>query len=207
LNVNRLRRREGNILDFGYNNIGVRPTSEDLGIGGRDGTDKQEWLSEARLAAEGKLVDPTLSPPLSSSDIVGVDGAFKTPGLRNVELTGPFFHNGGAATLMQVVEFYGRGGDFQPIVGREGPISPLGTPNFTEEEKHAVVAFLKSLTDERVRYERAPFDHPELFVPDGHPGTTTNVTNRGDGNATDTFLHIAAVGAGGRSTPIRGFLE
>ncbi|MGH8527969.1 MAG: hypothetical protein ACREXY_28230, partial [Gammaproteobacteria bacterium] len=30
---------------------------------------------------------------------VAVDGAFKTPGLRNSELTGPYFHNGGMATL------------------------------------------------------------------------------------------------------------
>ena len=42
-----------------------------------------------------------------------VDGnRSKFPTLRNVELTGPFFHNGGQATLEQVVEFYNRGGDF-----------------------------------------------------------------------------------------------
>lgn len=40
-----------------------------------------------------------------------VDGAFKTPGLRNVALTGPYFHNGSRSTLEQVVEFYNRGGD------------------------------------------------------------------------------------------------
>ena len=43
---------------------------------------------------------------------VAVDGAFKTPGLRNSELTGPYFHNGGMATLRQVVQFYNRGGNF-----------------------------------------------------------------------------------------------
>ena len=37
-------------------------------------------------------------------------------------------------------------------------------------ERDAIVAFLKSLTDERVRTDRAPFDHPELIVPNGHPG-------------------------------------
>src|SRR4051812_49340166 len=40
------------------------------------------------------------------------NAAFKTPGLRNVELTGPYFHNGGKATLRQVVDFYSIGGDF-----------------------------------------------------------------------------------------------
>ena len=204
---NRLRRREGNIIDFGYNNIGVRPTGEDLGRGGVDGTPAARPLAEARLAVAGELSDPTLVPPLSPADIVGVDGAFKTPGLRNVELTGPFFHNGGAATLEQVVEFYGRGGDFQPIVGREGPISPLNTPNLNAHERAALVAFLASLTDERVRYERAPFDHPEIRVPDGHPGDSSHVTNRGDGCATDAMVVVPAVGRHGRATPLRAFLE
>ena len=39
-------------------------------------------------------------------------GTFKVPGLRNVEFNGPYFHNGGKATLAQVVEFYDNGGDF-----------------------------------------------------------------------------------------------
>src|SRR5262249_33302828 len=41
-----------------------------------------------------------------------VDGAFKTPGLRNQELLAPYMHGGGFATLRQVVEFYNRGGNF-----------------------------------------------------------------------------------------------
>jgi len=40
------------------------------------------------------------------------DGQFKAPQLRNVELTGPYFHTGSALTLRQVVDFYLRGGDF-----------------------------------------------------------------------------------------------
>jgi hypothetical protein len=40
------------------------------------------------------------------------DGAFKAPPLRNVEMTGPFFHTGSFLTLRQVVDFYFKGGDF-----------------------------------------------------------------------------------------------
>lgn len=47
-------------------------------------------------------------------------GAFKTPGLRNVEFTGPYFHDGGQATLDQVMLFYNRNGDF-PAGGNLGP--------------------------------------------------------------------------------------
>ncbi|MBI4266770.1 MAG: hypothetical protein HY668_00170 [Chloroflexi bacterium] len=44
-----------------------------------------------------------------------VDGAFKVPILRNVELTGPYMHNGGMQNLRQVMEFYRRNGDFSDV--------------------------------------------------------------------------------------------
>ncbi len=46
------------------------------------------------------------------------DGNFKAPQLRNVELTGPYFHTGSYLTLGQVTEFYLRGGDF-PVTNAE----------------------------------------------------------------------------------------
>jgi hypothetical protein len=48
---------------------------------------------------------------------VGRQGSFKAPQLRNVELSGPYFHNGGKLTLRQVVDFYARGGDFPATNG------------------------------------------------------------------------------------------
>src|SRR3989442_6074755 len=69
---------------------------------------------------------------------------------------------GGMLTLEQVVEFYNRGGDFANfnMNNLDLDITPL---NLTAEEKAALVVFLKAMTDERVRYEQAPFDHPELL--------------------------------------------
>ena len=49
---------------------------------------------------------------------VARDGAAKVPHLRNVELTGPYFHTGSYLTLRQVVDFYIRGGDF-PVTNQE----------------------------------------------------------------------------------------
>lgn len=207
--VNPLRRREGNIIDRGFNNIGVRPTFEDLGVGANDPYNNP--LSQARLAKLGRFNDPKL--PLIPSDIVGADGGFKTPGLRNVELTAPFFHNGGQLTLREVIDFYARGGDFHPIQGRDGLIQPVSILTLgndvqqVEAAKEALVAFLKSLTDERVRYHRAPFDHPQLFVTNGHPGDQTSVINDGTGKATDTLLEIPAVGRNGLTSPLPNFLE
>jgi len=45
-------------------------------------------------------------------------GAFKAPPLRNVEMTGPYFHTGSFLTLRQVVDFYFEGGDF-PVTNKE----------------------------------------------------------------------------------------
>jgi cytochrome c peroxidase len=58
--------------------------------------------------------------------VVAADGTFKIPGLRTVELTAPYFHNGGEATLLDVVNFYARGGNqggvSNPIRTRDGTV-------------------------------------------------------------------------------------
>ncbi|MFN7918561.1 MAG: cytochrome c peroxidase [Bryobacteraceae bacterium] len=122
------------------------------------------------------------------------NGTFKSIGLRNVELTGPYFHNGGEATLEQVAEFYARGGDFAPNIG----IRPF---SMTESQKASLVAFLKALTDERVRYEQAPFDHPELCVPSGHREARPGVLMPGGApfprSAQENWVGLAAVGGSG----------
>ena len=88
--------------------------------------------------------------------------AFKTPNLLNVELRGPFMHNGGLRTMEDVVEFYNRGGDFDAPNIPRGVIRAL---NMTSTEKAAMIAFLKRpLTDPRVRDETAPFDRPKLYT-------------------------------------------
>jgi hypothetical protein len=69
--------------------------------------------------------------------------------------------------------------------------------HLTDAEKAALVAFLKSLTDERVRWEKAPFDHPSLKVPNGHAGDNYSVTPGRDGRALDEFLMLPAVGRSG----------
>ncbi|MCX7898909.1 MAG: hypothetical protein N2444_02270, partial [Methylocystis sp.] len=196
-----VRNRDGNVIDKGFNNIGLRPTTDDLGVGASDAFGP---LSRSLRRF------PTLPSYFDGASVTkgyGVDGAFKIPSLRNVELTAPYFHNGGMSTLRQVMEFYSRGGDVAQINGRDGaPIEPLGVPNMTEAEINAVIAFLKSLTDERVRYAKAPFDHPQLFVPNGHPGNERFVFGDRRGLAIDALLEIPEVGAQG-GAPLPGFLE
>lgn len=165
---------------------------------------------------------------------VNAQGAFKAPPLRNIALMGPYFHNGGKLTLMQVLDFYLRGGDFPKTNAqhRDFLIAHLRTEDealgfdaatntsFTDAQKEkiieSVVDFLLELTDERVAFERAPFDHPEIFVPlDGKaPDNTfgrsgliarTSGVCAGPGSG-PCFRQVAATGMGGLSTPLPNFL-
>lgn len=169
--------------DFGFYNIGVRPTAEDQGVG-------PFALARARVTDGSRIT---------------VDGAFKAPSLRNVALTGPYFHTGGVATLEDVVEFYNRGGNRRGTVlvddtgfganpSNLGPdVRSLGLAPF---ETDALVAFLRTaLTDERVRFERAPFDHPELGIA------------HGNGAGGREFLLLPAVGRNGANAPTQEFSE
>ena len=126
------------------------------------------------------------------------NGAFKSPGLRNVELTGPYFHTGGAATLEQVLEFYARNGDL-PAGGNLGP--GMGNINLSQQDRAQLLEFLKALTDDRVRFERAPFDHPSLCVPVGYQENPPGVIIR------DLFALVPAVGQRGNPVPLQTFVE
>ncbi|MGJ0486379.1 MAG: cytochrome-c peroxidase [Methylomicrobium sp.] len=136
--------------------------------------------AELAKSGEGRLSD-------------GVGAAFKIPTLRNVELTGPYMHNGGMKSLEEVVEFYNRGGN---LTNPRHSTTLVFFQGMSEQDKSDLVAFLKTLTDERVRWERAPFDHPELVVPHGHEaGINPLEINL----AKDRYLHVSAVGSKGRT--------
>ncbi|MBI5583674.1 MAG: cytochrome C peroxidase [Deltaproteobacteria bacterium] len=204
--------------DVGFYNVAATPTTEDKGRGGNDpfGRPLSYSLRGLEKNTTGTVVPDDLLPYIPdlpgcqpfpapcNLNRVAVNGAFKTPGLRNVELTGPYFHNGGAATLMQVVEFYARGGNFpQENVDDLNPfVAEIGFIQGNLSRKRALVAFLLTLTDERVRQERAPFDHPQLFIPNGH--------DEGLPGLPDQMLELPAVGTGGRPAaglpPIQTFL-
>lgn len=70
---------------------------------------------------------------------------FKTPTLRNVALTAPYMHDGSLRTLMQVIDFYNRGGVRHASV--DSLIKPL---ELSPLQKRELLAFLLSLTGSNV---------------------------------------------------------
>jgi cytochrome c peroxidase len=104
------------------------------------------------------LENPSIDPGFGAVTGLASDiGKFKVPSLRNIELTAPYMHDGRMATLEEVVEFYNSGVQPHPNLApqlRNPPGSPgAGQPrrlNLTAEQKAALVAFLKTLTDRTV---------------------------------------------------------
>ena len=194
--------------DIGYYNIGVRPTANDIGIGANDPIGNP--LSFSRGLQVGFITENNrpAGQEVTATTRLAINGAFKTPGLRNVALTAPYMHTGGAATLSQVINIYHRGGDF----GREN--LPDTSPDvalaggMTVFQKRALLQLMLEMTDPHVERRSAPFDHPELIIPNGHTirtGTTSTLINRGNGTAQDTNIVIPATGRTG-GTPLRRFL-
>ncbi|WP_209000730.1 cytochrome c peroxidase [Labrenzia sp. DG1229] len=82
-------------------------------------------------------------------------GKFRVPSLRYTKYTAPYMHNGMIETLEDVVEFYNQGGGENEFAKTKSElIKPLG---LNDDEKADLVAFLESLTGERIVMEE-----PEL---------------------------------------------
>lgn len=75
-------------------------------------------------------------------------GKFKTPSLRNIELSGPYMHDGRFSTLNEVVDFYNsavhQGQYTDPIMTKPGKEFGL---QLSSNEKLSLIQFLKALTD------------------------------------------------------------
>jgi cytochrome c peroxidase len=73
-------------------------------------------------------------------------GAFKTPTLRNIELTAPYMHDGSQKTLREVIDFYNKGGEPNPNL--DGGMRAL---ELTDQEINDLIEFLNALTGDRAR--------------------------------------------------------
>jgi cytochrome c peroxidase len=132
--------------DFAYHNTGVAALHPNFDRLARQAaaaaeTDRAKAVIEKLGHEEG---GPELGRILISHQIFDV-GSFRTPSLRNVGLTAPYFHNGSAKRLADVVKFYNEGG--RQNLNIDGELHALG---LTEDEQQDLVAFLESLTGNNI---------------------------------------------------------
>jgi cytochrome c peroxidase len=149
--------------DFGFHNTGLVSKSQNF----------QELDRRAKeISAKTQASDPGVlahNPEFSDLGRFLVTkqpkdiGAFKTPSLRDVELTGPYMHDGSIKTLMDVVRFYNQGGDKNPNLDQK-----MRALDLSDEEMSNLVEFLRALTSDdvlRMTQRATPQSRTALRVP------------------------------------------
>ena len=93
-----------------------------------------------------------------------IKGMFKTPGIRNIQYTAPYMHNGQFNTLSEVMEFYNHGGALGKGVNWPQQTLAPDSLNLTNQEIQDVIRFMHSLSDTAKTVVR-PFFLPEFSNP------------------------------------------
>lgn len=132
--------------DGRFHNIGVAARSADfealarealVALEGKEGVEAVDELAlQTNLSELGRF--------MVTKDRADI-GAFKTLQVTNVGVTAPYMHDGSMRTLWDVIDHYNKGGEANPFL--DGGIEPLG---LTEDEIDDLVAFLFTLTDDRL---------------------------------------------------------
>jgi cytochrome c peroxidase len=125
--------------DFNFHNTGIGATELTFTHGG-----PFETFKDSTSALSHKRGFTELGRYLVSKQAEDV-GAFRTPTLRDVELTAPYMHNGSEKTLIDVVRFYNRGGNANPNLDKR-----MVQLNLTEGEINDLVEFMRALTSDEV---------------------------------------------------------
>jgi len=105
-------------------------------------------LGESRYNLTGPFNDDPVRAPGTSTRHVALEhrnfGEFKVPSLRNVARTAPYMHNGGLATLRDVVRHYSNLDEDRLHADGERILKPLGLDKYGVDD---LVAFLETLSD------------------------------------------------------------
>lgn len=133
--------------DNKYHNLGVgferiqprlREIIREVRMAKQEGREPDDAVvSKAELSELGRFVVTG-----QMSDI----GAFKTPSLRNIAVTGPYMHDGSLKTLKEVMELYNKGGEQNPFLGS------VRVLNLTDDEIDDVIEFMNSLTSPEYKH-------------------------------------------------------
>ena len=140
-----------NLIDNDFHNIGVlivqhkvvplaRQAEELIKTGDTPAIDKAAIQTD--MSALGRFLVTKKEPDIAS---------FKTPNIRNVLVTGPYFHDGSQETLWDVMDHYNKGAGLQdPYLDQD--IQPLA---LTESDIDDLVAFMASLTSPNYKEQGA----------------------------------------------------
>jgi cytochrome c peroxidase len=159
-----------------FHNIGVSARHKDFETLAQRAIKELEAAGNSTEAKDRLALETDLSElgryvvTLHRADI----GGFRTSQLRNIGVTAPYMHDGSLGTLWDVIDHYNKGGEPNPYL--DGGIEPLA---LTEKEVDQVVAFLFSLTDERLaKQNEAEFSRQRAVAAERRPFRDTRLTQR-----------------------------
>ncbi len=128
--------------DNDFHNIGVGITGHNLGQLACEAEQRINSGSTAAIDQAAIQTDLSVLGRFLITKKESAIAAFRTPGLRNVLVTGPYFHDGSHETLWDVLDHYNKGDGLHDAY-LDVDIQPLG---LMEADIDDVVAFLASLT-------------------------------------------------------------
>ncbi len=105
-------------------------------------------LTDHQFHNNGLLLTPEDTGRMKVTGAEADQGEFKTPTLRNIALTAPYMHDGRFGTLEEVVEHYSSGVKRSATLDPNLAKHPVEGIRLSAEDRQALVAFLKTLTDE-----------------------------------------------------------
>lgn len=111
---------------------------------------ESEILGVPKSKQTPKTIDPDKGKYLYTQFDIH-EYAFKTPGIRNANLTAPYMHNGVFTTLEEVVEFYNAGGGAGQGMKLENQTLAADSLKLSKKEVSDIVKFIESLTDESLK--------------------------------------------------------
>lgn len=108
-----------------------------------------------------EVADLNLASPVPNDEAKPGVGYMKSSHLFNLPLTGPYFSDGSAATLEEMLDFYLRGGNHDlPKLS-----SQIRVLDASPREQALVLELMRGLTDPRIAAGTGPFTHPSLDIP------------------------------------------
>ncbi|MFO1488000.1 MAG: MbnP family protein [Verrucomicrobiota bacterium] len=112
-------------------------------------------FSDHQFHNNGAELNPADTGRMRVTGLESDRGKFSTPSLRNVALTGPYFHDGHFQTLEEVVAHYDHGLQRTATLDPNLAKHPAEGLHLSPEDQAALVAFLKTLTDEQFREKKS----------------------------------------------------
>lgn len=150
-----------NFTDSQFHNIGLEQNHGlRLDLGRAEGLNRIDGKTVDNICHEDTQAESCQEWPFLKRTALETLGAFKTPGLRNVSETAPYFHDGRASSLDEVLNHYGNLLENEPSFGHRS--ESLHVVTWTDEERKNLQQFFGSLSSPVTYFKKETQKRPPM---------------------------------------------